>query len=70
VGSGGLLSLCGILVIGAPVKRGQSLRAGASPVNRQANFAGVAPSMMAIGMIAVFLIAILALNKFEFGRFD
>jgi len=26
--------------------------------------------MVAIGIIAIFLIAILALNKIEFGRFD
>jgi len=26
--------------------------------------------MIAIGIIAIFLVVILALNKFEFGRFD
>jgi hypothetical protein len=30
---------------------------------------GPAP-MIAIGIIAIFLVVILALNKFEFGRFD
>lgn len=28
------------------------------------------PSMIAIGVIALFIAAILGLNKFEFGRFD
>ena len=30
---------------------------------------GPAP-MLAIGIIAIFLVVILGLNKFEFGRFD
>lgn len=29
-----------------------------------------AASMIAIGIIAIFLVVILGLNKFEFGRFD
>jgi hypothetical protein len=28
------------------------------------------PSMVAIGMIAVFIIVLLGLNRWEFGRFD
>ncbi|HET9160099.1 MAG TPA: hypothetical protein VFN88_05760 [Caulobacteraceae bacterium] len=42
-----------------------------TPANRALeSLRGVALSMVAIGMIAVFLIVILGLNRWEFGRFD
>jgi DMSO/TMAO reductase YedYZ heme-binding membrane subunit len=48
------------------------LRSAPAPVKARITFQsdnGPAP-MIAIGIIALFLVVILALNKFEFGRFD
>jgi hypothetical protein len=47
------------------------LRVAPAPANRAANRQRESQSsMVAIGMIAVFLIVILGLNRWEFGRFD
>jgi hypothetical protein len=44
-------------------------RAGLKPLHRFSLNNGPAP-MLAIGIIAIFLGVIFALNKFEFGRID
>ena len=48
------------------------MRSGAPTAKARITFQSVngpAP-MLAIGIIAIFLVVILGLNKFEFGRFD
>ena len=49
-----------------------TLRSAPAPAKARITFQsshGTAP-MLAIGVIAIFLVIILGLNKFEFGRFD
>jgi hypothetical protein len=70
VGLAGVLGLgfC-ILVIATAYERPLRLQWAPPPANRASNFRRANP-MVAIGMIAVFIIVLLGLNRWEFGRFD
>jgi hypothetical protein len=56
-------------VIAPGYERPLRLQSSAPPANRASNFRSANP-MVAIGMIAVFIIVLLGLNRWEFGRFD
>jgi len=59
-------------VIPEELRRSSALRSALAPAKARITFHSDNGSklMVAIGVIAIFLVVILGLNKFEFGRFD